>query len=175
MPFPSKVIANEFLELARRDGQDVTPMKLQKLVYLAHGWHLALTGQPLLEERIEAWQFGPVIPALYRDFKRFGSGPVREMASAIALSSAGIARFHYPKLADYAQTDDVVFARKLIERIWQVYGEFSAVKLSNASHQAGTPWAQVYREGQQSIAIPDELIADYFKQFVHDEPAAAAR
>jgi uncharacterized phage-associated protein len=55
MPFDSKAVANEFLKLAEQDGVKLSPMKLLKLVYFAHGWHLALKGEPLLNERVEAW------------------------------------------------------------------------------------------------------------------------
>lgn len=40
-------------------------MKLQKLVYYCQGWHLAWDGEPLFDERIEAWASGPVVPALH--------------------------------------------------------------------------------------------------------------
>jgi uncharacterized phage-associated protein len=80
MPFPAEAVANEFLELAKKDGEALSPMKLLKLVYFAHGWHLALTGEPLIEEPVQAWQFGPVIPSIYHQFKRFGSGPINEFA-----------------------------------------------------------------------------------------------
>jgi uncharacterized phage-associated protein len=62
-------IANYFIELAKF----ITPMKLQKLVYFAHGWCLALADKPLINEKIEAWQYGPVVSSLYREFKKYGN------------------------------------------------------------------------------------------------------
>jgi len=44
-------------------------MKLQKLVYYAHGWHLALNNEPLIDEQVECWQYGPVISSLFHEFK----------------------------------------------------------------------------------------------------------
>jgi uncharacterized phage-associated protein len=61
MPYPAAAIANEFIKVAKRNGVLLTPMKLQKLVYFAHGWYLALLGKPLINEPVEAWKFGPVI------------------------------------------------------------------------------------------------------------------
>jgi len=74
MAYPAKSIANELLSLAHTRGiSDVTPMKLQKLVYYAHGWWFGATGEPLIEEQIEAWQYGPVVPSLYEATKNFGN------------------------------------------------------------------------------------------------------
>ena len=51
----------------------VSPMKLQKLVYFAHGWHLAIHNRPLVNEQVEAWKFGPVFSDLYHQIKSFGN------------------------------------------------------------------------------------------------------
>ena len=76
MPYPSAAIANRFLEIAKRSRALVDPMKLQKLVYFAHGWHLGFDKGPLCSEFAEAWRWGPVFPNLYHEVKRWGSAPV---------------------------------------------------------------------------------------------------
>ena len=49
-------------------------MKLIKLVYIAHGWHLALeNGKSLISEAVMAWKYGHVINSLYQKLKRYGS------------------------------------------------------------------------------------------------------
>lgn len=163
MPYPAVCIANEFLRIAREKGEALTPMKLQKLVYFAHGWSLALTGQPLVSERIEAWQYGPVIPALYQEFKAYGNGPITEQASDLRIGPDGKIRFETFCLDDYASGEDLERARRLIAKVFEVYGPYSAVKLSNATHMEGTPWRQVYRDGSRSLIIPDEVIRPYFE------------
>jgi len=57
MPYSAAQIANEFIRRARQDGIVVDPLKLQKLVYLTHGWHLAFLGTPLINEDIQAWRY----------------------------------------------------------------------------------------------------------------------
>ena len=65
-PYSSKAVANSFLDIAEAGNvNDISPMKLQKLVYYAHAWHLAFLGQPLIREEVQAWKFGPVIPDVY--------------------------------------------------------------------------------------------------------------
>ena len=51
-------------------------MKVLKLVYMAHGFNLAITDDPLINDRVEAWKFGPVIRPLYGKLKQFGSGAI---------------------------------------------------------------------------------------------------
>src|SRR5260370_7712236 len=85
MPYPAKAVANEFLELAKKDGQQLTQMQLQKLVYFAYGWYLAITGTRLIDERVEGWQWGPVFPSIYKGLKRFGSSSVTEPPQKVTL------------------------------------------------------------------------------------------
>src|SRR5262245_26249764 len=73
LPYPVAEVANWLIERGLEDGRPVDPLKLQKLLYFAHGWHLAITGAPLLDEPIEAWQYGPVVSSIYHEFKHFGS------------------------------------------------------------------------------------------------------
>ena len=80
MSYPAKAVANYFIDIARCEGEQLSPMKIQKLVYFAHGWYLALYDEPLLDEKIEAWRYGPVVPSLYHEFKRYGSGTIERYA-----------------------------------------------------------------------------------------------
>jgi len=71
-------IANYFIWLANDTGSFISNLKLQKLVYYAQAWHLAIKDAPLFEEDFEAWIHGPVIPALYQKYKQFGWKPILE-------------------------------------------------------------------------------------------------
>ena len=70
MPRNALEIADEFI---RRSGNTKTNMQIQKMVYIAHGYMLGAYGRPLISENVEAWKWGPVIPSLYRRFKKYGS------------------------------------------------------------------------------------------------------
>ncbi|MDQ6665177.1 MAG: DUF4065 domain-containing protein, partial [Acidobacteriota bacterium] len=90
MAYDALAVANYFLDCARKDGRELDPMGIQKLVFFAHGWHLALVGSPLIEQRVEAWEYGPVIPDIYHAFKEFGAGAIKSHAQkAVMLPGTG--------------------------------------------------------------------------------------
>lgn len=97
-------------------------MQVQKLVYIAHGFHLGLTDKPLIRNNIHAWQFGPVIPKLYKALQRFGNGEVSE------------------RLQADDKIDEGSFAYKLIRKVWESYGTMTGLELSALTHRRDTPW-----------------------------------
>ena len=151
-PYSALDIAKEFLKVACQKGEQLSHMKLQKLVYFAHGWHLGLTGKPLLDETIEAWQYGPVIPSLYEMLKPYGNQPIANKA-----------------LPDHVDDQPVSSEiHELINKIWEVYGGFSAFQLSVITHEKGSPWWQVVAAYEKmgylpkGLDVPDQLIAEFF-------------
>lgn len=72
-------IAKYFLIKAEKDGELITPLKMQKLVYFAYVFYLISKKgkERLFEEKIEAWPAGPVVPSLYRELKEYGSAPIK--------------------------------------------------------------------------------------------------
>ena len=67
-------IANQLLVKAYRasDGELMTNLKLQKMLYYQQGFHLAYFGTPLFDDEIEAWMYGPVVPSVYNHYKGNG-------------------------------------------------------------------------------------------------------
>jgi uncharacterized phage-associated protein len=143
MPYNAKTIADWFLIRAARDGESLTQMKLQKLVYIAHGWCLAIRNAPLISDKVEAWRWGPVIRSLYCAFADYGSRglPVPECPSE--------------------EVDENT--SRLLERVWEVYEHLSAVQLSALTHAQGTPWTQTYADLKPPREIPISVIQSYYK------------
>lgn len=161
MPFDARAIANYFLDAAESAGVAVTPMKIQKLVYFAHGWHLAVrNGEPLINEQVEAWMYGPVIPSLYRALRGYGDQPISRRITAL--------RQHTPTLSD--NPDEEAFVRSLLARVWDIYSPFTAIQLSNMTHEPDTPWFKVFSQYTtnggtlpKGTDIPHESIQEYFR------------
>lgn len=132
-------------------------MKLQKLIYYAHGWHLASTGKPLIDESVEAWKYGPVIPSVYHEFKSYGSGTIREKGTTIEAAECSSLRFVTPTVHD-SET------KCLLDTIWEAYGGLSGVQLSNLTHKQGTPWSETFAKsgGQKGFDIPNSVIKEHF-------------
>ncbi len=168
MAFSAAAVANKFLHLAWQDSKEITPLKMQKLVYFAHGWYLGLYDRPLLAETIQAWQFGPVIGSLYQAFKHFGAKPIQRPAEVVTQYGYLPAELE----REAASPEEIEVANAVIERVWEQYGSFTASQLTNMTHSQGSPWSQVPRRELPERPIPDALIAEYFKAQANEQAAA---
>lgn len=135
-------VARFFLSLVDEDAGDVmTNLKLQKLVYYAQGFYLAKYGKALFPERIYAWEYGPVVPNLYHALKKHGSNP-------ISLSDLD-------SLPQQRLDNDT---KKLLSEINSVYGQFSAVRLMQLTHNE-PPW----RETPSGSIISHDSMKRFFR------------
>ena len=152
-------IANEFIRLAYAAGKPPSQMKLQKLIFFAHGWNLALFGPPLVAEQFQAWRYGPVLPSVYHEFKNYGVLGIDQEGSEFVSNKDGIG-WETPKVEDPSGT-----TRALLQKVWDVFGQYTGTQLSEMTHASGSPWSQV-REGrlenERNIPISNELISEYF-------------
>lgn len=75
----ARAVANYMLDRSS-DAPALTNLSVQKLVFFAHGVCLASASQPLVRNDFEAWDHGPVVPALYDAFKSMRAAPIRTRA-----------------------------------------------------------------------------------------------
>ncbi|MEM7584591.1 MAG: type II toxin-antitoxin system antitoxin SocA domain-containing protein [Acidobacteriota bacterium] len=165
MTYPASAIANYFVQRGLQDRSPVDPMKLQKLIYFAHGWNLAIYNEPLIDEMIEAWPYGPVTRSIYHAVKSHGSGPIE--FPIFDQSADG------PSLSSVSDDD----TKELLERVWRVYGEIASVELSKMSHDPEGPWHSAWHERALSgrikgVDILNEEIRDYFIKVADQQPAS---
>lgn len=146
-------VANSFLVRAQRDGvHDISPLKLQKLVYNLHGWNLAVTGHPVVGERFEAWPHGPVNSTIYHQFKQYGYHPISGYATDVDPITG-------KQAATYVATTDAAFYN-IFDRVWDRYKDYTGQELSDFTHALGTPWS--YAREHDLQYIPDALIKQHF-------------
>jgi|ERR1700683_1195245 uncharacterized phage-associated protein len=164
MAYDAKLIANYFLEKAKAEDKNLTPMQLQKLVYFAHGWYLALFGQPLIKEPVQAWSYGPVIPSLYQEFKRFGDQNIDKLATSSKFSGLKFS-IAEPSVENIENPEEREKLKQFLDRIWQVYSPYTAIQLSNLTHVANSPWtlALANSNGARGTIIQNENIRSYFQ------------
>lgn len=154
MSYSSAAIANYFIKKATEQERVLSPLKLIKLVYLAHGWHLALEKEPLINEPIVAWQYGPVIASLYHRFKKFGNDNITEYAPV--------------NVSDEKHLTTSKNTLALLDRVWEVYNKLTAIQLSNLTHEKNSPWdiAWNQQKGKDNYnhAISDQIIQGYYTE-----------
>jgi uncharacterized phage-associated protein len=148
MTISALTVANYFLELAWQESKQLTNMQLQKLVYFAHGAKLAVIGEPLIKEDVNAWKMGPVIPELYAKLKRYGSGSILD-----------------PIHVSEPIPSNVV-DKQCIEFVWSNFKDYTGIQLSSISHADGTPWKQVWSPNGFFIEIPNNLTQEYYKKIL---------
>lgn len=153
-------IANEFIRRAAAEKRALTQMQLQKLVYIAHGWNLAINGEKLTHDDPQAWDYGPVYRDLWEALRTYGRGPVtREIRNGEYLP--GMLDDETASAPARAELDESEHA--IIDRVYQTYGGFHAFKLSALTHEPDTPWTQVYADGGGRFhEITSEKIRQYF-------------
>lgn len=166
MTYSAASIANAFLSRAFRDKEGISPMKMQKLAYLAQGYALVETGEPLFDELFEAWQFGPVLPSLYHECKVYKNGTISDYLRDVDLRTLQYSPAPLPT------GDDRI--NQIIDFVWATYGKQSAVALSDWTHARGGPWYAVTKGGAEIMRnrdISNDLISDYFRENLYDQPA----
>ncbi|MDX2066025.1 MAG: DUF4065 domain-containing protein [Fimbriimonadaceae bacterium] len=153
-------VANALLAHAWGEGESVTPMKLQKLLYFAHGWYLGLYGKPLVNEEPQAWQYGPVFESAYQEFKHYQAGPITKLATSLNEQLD-----FEPILLSHEEADQI---RPIVERIWDVYGAFTGPQLSAMTHRPGTPWDLAIRKdpARPGARIGDDLSKAFFAELI---------
>lgn len=139
-------VADYFLSLVdEEEGDLISNLKLQKLMYYSQGFHLAIYDKPLLSEPIEAWEHGPVIRALYSKYAAYGANPIPR-----------------PDSVDFSKLGDET--KEFLNEVYNCFGQYSAWKLREMTHEE-PPWSMAFEAGESNVISLDSL-KEYFKQYV---------
>ena len=143
-------VTNNVLKRAFNDDIPVTPMKLQRLLYLTAVDYARRTGGPLLYEPFQAWRYGPVLRSVYDKFLPIGHDPIR----VYARNAAGEAR-----LVNEAKRPEVA---RTVDAVWAEFRHVPVVELARIICQPGTVWHRTVSAGE-GTPIPDrDIWSDVF-------------
>jgi len=135
-------VAKLFLLKAGANGDVITNLKLQKLLYYAQAWYLVNFNEPLFPENIEAWEWGPVVPVVYQRYKKYKSEPI-PLPGRFSRESVFTAR-----------------QKAFVELILSRFNGFSATALVNMTHNED-PWKTNFEKGKNKIIPLDQMRAYY--------------
>ncbi|MEQ9670239.1 Panacea domain-containing protein [Coleofasciculus sp. G2-EDA-02] len=143
--------ARYFIVRAYEDGieAEMTNMKVQKLLYYAQSLHLALYDEPLFDEEIQAWRYGPVCPPAYRFYSKFEAEqlpiPTQEFLLQIP--------------------DD---KQELLKETWEYFGSYHAYRLSGMTHFE-FPWRKARRGLPPEASSTEPILREDMKELGHQK------
>jgi uncharacterized phage-associated protein len=148
--YSAEQIASYFLSLPSVEENDISNLKLQKLCYYAQGFLTAMRGEQLVSEDVRAWDHGPVVPEIYHKYKGHGSQPI-------------------PVVTDFDVEQIREPDRKALDDIYDYYGQFSAWRLRNMTHEE-KPWIDAYNTASgKRIEVKD--MVEFFAPQIDDDYA----
>lgn len=136
-------IARYIIERCKEKDRPISNLKLQKILYFVQAEFLAAKGQPCFAEAIEAWDFGPVVPCVYYEYRMYGG------ANIPCMGKLGVHRL--------ISAED----REILNGIIDECSRYAASMLVEITHNQ-TPWKEAYRKGGYNNVIAVESIKNYF-------------
>lgn len=129
-------------------GWTLTNLKLQKLLYLAHMIYSGKNHRPLIDDEcFQAWNYGPVLPNVYRRGSTFGAGPIKNI-------------FH--SVSDIADGDEATMISDVVKK----FAPIPAFKLVELTHDHKGAWARCFSDGARSVDIPQSaIVEEYARRF----------
>lgn len=142
--YSASSIARYIIQRCDEQNRSISNLKLQKILYFVQAEFLVSRNQPCFVEDIVAWDFGPVVPEVYQQYKIFGSNNIPV-----------IGKLAIPVYLPERDAD-------LINEIVDECAKYSASTLVQITHNQ-TPWQEAYYSSWNNI-ISNESIKQYFTE-----------
>lgn len=143
--------ARYFIARAYEDSMEaeMTNMKVQKLLYYAQSLHLAMYDEPLFDEEIQAWRYGPVCPPAYRLYSEFEANqlPIPNQESFLQIPND---------------------KKQLLEEVWQYFGGYQAYRLSDMTHLE-FPWKKARKGLPPQASSTEPILLEDLKALGHQK------
>lgn len=136
-------VALYVISRCNRLGKSISNLKLQKILYFIQAEFLVSQDRPCFREKIEAWDFGPVIPEVYCRYKVYGG--------------ATIFRFQNDNRCPFDKNDKTI-ADGMIDEC----AKYSASTLTEITRRQ-TPWKTAYYQHNNAV-ISNESIKSFFQE-----------
>lgn len=136
-------LANSILKRAFSEGINVTPMKLQKLLYFIYRDYLQSTGEPLFGENFQVWKYGPVLSSIYDEFKSFHGNNINRFGRNAEGKVLVIKERVVPDVS------------ASLNKVWSKYKGYDGITLSRMTHQPGTAWYKAREHNNVYLDLED--------------------
>lgn len=130
--FDAYYLINKF----NQGGQDVSNLQIQKLMYFFEAYYMNIHDDvdKLYECNFNAWAFGPVAIPLYKEFRKFGNGP-------IILTKENIENGN-------SISED---KKRLLDKMYEVFKDVSPQTLVQITHMSDSPWDKVWKKNGNKV------------------------
>lgn len=156
-PYNVLEVSRYAIEYSNKKNYGISNLKLQKILYFIQAYFLVEASKKCFKEKIEAWNFGPVVPEVYREYKRFGGTNIPTMTSKLEFYNMwDVKRVPYGEIT--ISDED----KKLIDDVIDHFSEYSATDLVKLTHHQA-PWKNAYSPYENN-EITTESIEEYFSE-----------
>lgn len=130
----------------------ISNLKLQKILYFIQAFFLQETGNPCFNDRIEAWDFGPVVPRAYHNFKQYGAANIPSISKYLEYDE----NIWNVKVRDFDENIINNNDRQRINFVLNTFADYSATSLVDLTHNQA-PWREAYIPGMNNLITLDAI------------------
>ena len=156
--YDGRAIANFVLDVCDGQGRTISNLSMQKIVFFCHVWSLIRLRTPLIRQTFEAWEHGPVLQYLYREFKEYDDNPILKRA-----------RRMNPETGEFeiVREDFDPATLKLLHEVVNFYSRLRPYDLVEISHVQGGPWYRTWHHNGSTnpgMKIENHAITSFYSK-----------
>lgn len=131
-------------EICEKNNWQITNLQLQKILYITQVFSLGIRNKTIFNAKIEAWDYGPVVPDVYHKFKYFVDTPIPEYA--------------FPQDLEECDIEECEFINNMVD----ITKGLKGWELVAITHRKGTAWSNTYQPGIKFLKISDKDMKDEY-------------